>query len=322
VTVRFSAFIMAAGSGERAGGGQPKQLRTLAGRPVLAWSAQALADHPACDELIVVHAPGQREAIMAALGDLSARARFASGGATRSASVRAVLAAVTGEHVLIHDAARPFLTRQTIDALLEALAHAPGAVPALPVAAALAREADNGLTPVGRDGLMRLQTPQAFRTDALRAAFDAADGAGFPDETALARAHGLEVRAIPGDEMNFKLTWPADFDRAERLMARPATETVTGSGFDVHRLAPGDGLHLCGVFIASNLRLVGHSDADAGLHALTDAVLGAAGLGDIGDHFPPSDMQWKGADSARFLTHALDLAGEAGLAPVHCDVTL
>ena len=125
MTVRFSACIMAAGSGERAGGGQPKQLRTLAGRPVLAWSAQALADHPACDELIVVHAPGQREAIMAALGDLSARARFASGGATRSASVRAGLAAVTGEHVLIHDAARPFLTRQTIDALLEALAHAP-----------------------------------------------------------------------------------------------------------------------------------------------------------------------------------------------------
>jgi 2-C-methyl-D-erythritol 4-phosphate cytidylyltransferase/2-C-methyl-D-erythritol 2,4-cyclodiphosphate synthase len=322
VTVRFSACIMAAGSGERAGGGQPKQLRTLAGRPVLAWSAQVLADHPACDELIVVHAPGQREAIMAALGDLSARARFASGGATRSASVRAGLAAVTGDHVLIHDAARPFLTSETIDALLDALEAAPGAVPALPVADALARDADDGLTPVGRDGLMRLQTPQAFRTDALRTAFEAAGGADFPDETALARANGLEVRAITGDEMNFKLTWPADFDRAERLMAGPGAETVTGSGFDVHRLAPGDGLHLCGVFIESNLRLVGHSDADAGLHALTDAILGAAGLGDIGDHFPPSDMQWKGADSARFLTHALALAGEAGLAPVHCDVTL
>jgi len=322
VTVRFSACIMAAGSGTRAGGGQPKQLRMLAGRPVLAWSAQILAGHPACDELIVVHAPGQREAVMAALGDLSVRARFASGGATRSASVRAGLAAVTSDHVLIHDAARPFLTQQTIDALLDALNHAPGAVPALPVTDALARDADEGLTPVGRDGLMRLQTPQAFRTDALRAAFEAAGGADFPDETALARAQGLEVRAIPGDEMNFKLTWPADFDRAERLMAGPDAETVTGSGFDVHRLAPGDGLHLCGVFIVCDLRLVGHSDADAGLHAVTDAVLGAAGLGDIGDHFPPSDMQWKGADSARFLTHALELAAQAGLAPVHCDVTL
>ncbi|MCH8489263.1 MAG: bifunctional 2-C-methyl-D-erythritol 4-phosphate cytidylyltransferase/2-C-methyl-D-erythritol 2,4-cyclodiphosphate synthase [Oceanicaulis sp.] len=322
MTVRFSACIMAAGSGTRAGGGEPKQLRALAGRPVLAWSAQILADHPACDELIVVHAPGQREAIMAALGDLSARARFASGGATRSAAVRAGLAAVTGDHVLIHDAARPFLNSETIDALLAALEDAPGAVPALPVADALAREADDGLTPVGRDGLMRLQTPQAFRTDALRAAFEAAGGADFPDETALARAQGLDVRAIPGDEMNFKLTWPADFDRAERLMAGPGAETVTGTGFDVHRLAPGDGLHLCGVFIASDLRLVGHSDADAGLHALTDAILGAAALGDIGDHFPPSDMQWKGADSARFLTHALALAGEAGLTPVHCDVTL
>ena len=320
--VRFSACIMAAGSGTRAGGGQPKQLRTLAGRPVLAWSAQILADHRACDELIVVHAPGQREAIMDALGDLSARVRFASGGATRSASVRAGLAAVTGAHVLIHDAARPFLTSETIDALLDALNDAPGAVPALPVADALARGGDDGLTPVGRDGLMRLQTPQAFRTAALRAAFEAAGGADFPDETALARAQGLEVRAIPGDEMNFKLTWPADFDRAERLMAKPSTETVTGSGFDVHRLAPGDGVHLCGVFIVSDLRLVGHSDADAGLHAVTDAVLGAAGLGDIGDHFPPSDMQWKGADSARFLTHALELAAQAGLAPVHCDVTL
>lgn len=322
MTVRFSACIMAAGRGERAGGGQPKQLRLLAGRPVLAWSTQVLADHPACGELIVVHAPGQREAVMDALGDLSARVRFASGGATRSSSVRAGLAAVTGEHVLIHDAARPFLSAETIDALLGALTHAPCSAPALPVADALAREQDGEVTPVDRSRLVRLQTPQAFRTQALRTAFQATQGADFPDETALARAAGLEVRLVAGDELNFKLTWPTDFDRAERLMAGRGGAFVTGSGFDVHRLAPGDGLHLCGVFIAGDLCLVGHSDADAGLHALTDAVLGAAGLGDIGDHFPPSDMQWKGADSARFLTHGLELAAQAGLAPVHCDVTL
>ncbi|MCC5997329.1 MAG: bifunctional 2-C-methyl-D-erythritol 4-phosphate cytidylyltransferase/2-C-methyl-D-erythritol 2,4-cyclodiphosphate synthase [Oceanicaulis sp.] len=318
---RFTACIMAAGRGERAGGGEPKQYRQLAGRPVIAWSAETFARHPDCQDMIVVHAPGAAEAAEQALGPLALRVRLVEGGETRHDSVRCAMEAVSAPLVLIHDAARPFISPAMIDRLLAALDHHTGAVPALPLADSIAR-LDNGRpVPADRAPYRRLQTPQAFHTEALRKAFASHGSASHTDESALAHAAGLDVTLIEGDEMAFKLTFPDDFTRAERLAGGVAL-TVTGSGFDVHRLAPGEGLTLCGVFIACDLSLVGHSDADAGLHALTDAVLGAAGLGDIGDHFPPSDMRWKGADSALFLTHALTLAREQGLVPVHCDVTL
>jgi 2-C-methyl-D-erythritol 4-phosphate cytidylyltransferase/2-C-methyl-D-erythritol 2,4-cyclodiphosphate synthase len=230
---------------------------------------------------------------------------------------------VTQTQVLIHDAARPLVTDTIIARLRTTLNRAPGAAPALAVADALARSDEAGVMPVSRNDLYRLQTPQAFQTEPLREAFQAAS-TDYPDEVSLARASGLDVVLTEGEESNFKVTYADDFERAERVLTggAPSTLTVTGMGYDVHRMAPGDGMHLCGVFIDCLYRLIGHSDADAGLHAITDALLGAAGLGDIGDHFPPSDHQWKGADSAMFLAHAVKIAAEAGARAVHVDVTL
>ncbi len=323
----FSALIVAAGRGERAGGGVPKQLRALAGKPVLAWSVERFKTHPLCREIIIAIAPGEQDAVNAALGPLASAVRLVEGGASRTVSVRAALAAAGEDRVMIHDAARPLLTARILDDLTAALNDAAGAAPALALSDALVRDSADGVEAVDRSGLWRMQTPQAFQTAPLRAAFDEAGEADFPDEVSLARAAGMEVVLVPGDETNFKITWPEDFARAEAQLradggASTGALTVSGLGYDVHRLAPGDGVHLCGVFIACNLHLIGHSDADAGLHAITDALLGAAGLGDIGDHFPPTDEKWRCADSAMFLSHAARIAAEAGASPVHCDVTL
>ncbi|MGJ3232368.1 MAG: bifunctional 2-C-methyl-D-erythritol 4-phosphate cytidylyltransferase/2-C-methyl-D-erythritol 2,4-cyclodiphosphate synthase [Oceanicaulis sp.] len=325
----FSACIVAAGRGERAGGGLAKQWRPLAGKPVIAWSIERFAAHPACREVLVAVAPGSSEEARRALGALAAAVRLVDGGETRSASVRNLVDAAREPVLMIHDAARPFLSARLIDDLHAALETADGAAPALAMADALARDGKEGLEAIDRTGLWRMQTPQAFAADALRAAFQAAgSAANFPDEVSLARVANLDVVLVPGEETNFKITWPEDFERAERWLAAegraPASPAlmVTGSGYDVHRLAPGEGVHLCGVFIACPLRLIGHSDADAGLHAITDALLGAAGLGDIGEHFPPTDARWRGADSALFLEHALAISAQAGAVPVHCDVTL
>ncbi|WP_273147056.1 bifunctional 2-C-methyl-D-erythritol 4-phosphate cytidylyltransferase/2-C-methyl-D-erythritol 2,4-cyclodiphosphate synthase [Oceanicaulis alexandrii] len=318
----YSACIVAAGRGTRAGAGTPKQFRNLAGRPVLSYSINRFAQDPACTQIIIAHAPRQAEAVRACLN--GAEAVLVEGGETRTQSVRNALAHVSHEQVLIHDAARPLVSDAVIARLRAALDSAPGAAPALPVADALALSDDAGVTPVSREGLYRLQTPQAFQTQLLREAFQAAS-TDYPDEVSLARASGLNVVLTQGEERNFKVTYPDDFERAEQALAggaSPAGLTVTGMGYDVHRMASGDGVHLCGVFIECPYRLIGHSDADAGLHAITDALLGAAGLGDIGDHFPPSDDQWKGADSAMFLAHAAKTAAEAGARAVHVDVTL
>lgn len=322
--LHYTACIVAAGRGERAGGGLPKQYRRLAGQPVLAWSVAAFADDPRCAEIIIAAPPGGVEDARRHLGDAADRRRFVEGGATRTASVANAVAAAAHEIVLIHDAARPLVSRAIIDGLLAALDSYDGAAPVLPVVDALVREEEAGVTAVDRSALRRVQTPQAFVTNKLRAAFASQQGQDFPDEVSLARASGLSVSLTKGEERNFKLTWPEDFDRAENLLdSKPhPTLQVTGLGYDVHRLAPGDGVYLCGVFIACPLQLIGHSDADAGLHAITDALLGAAGLGDIGDHFPPTDERWRGADSAMFLEHAVTIAKNAGARPVHCDVTL
>lgn len=320
----YTACIVAAGRGERAGGGLPKQFRPLAGRPMLGWSVQRFASDPACAQIVIAHAPGQAKAVRECLDGVSAD--LVEGGDSRTASVRNALALTRCDQVLIHDAARPLLSQDIIAGLITALASHDGAAPALPVSDALVRDDAEGVTPVSRDKLFRMQTPQAFQTRALREAFATAQ-TDYPDEVSLARASGLDVVLTPGEEANFKVTYPQDFERAEQLLGQSAQRpqaalTVTGMGYDVHRMGAGDGVHLCGVFIECPYRLIGHSDADAGLHAITDALLGAAGLGDIGDHFPPSDNQWKGADSAMFLDHAVKIAAEAGIRAVHVDVTL
>jgi 2-C-methyl-D-erythritol 4-phosphate cytidylyltransferase/2-C-methyl-D-erythritol 2,4-cyclodiphosphate synthase len=321
----FSAVIVAAGSGTRAGPGQAKQWRVLAGKPVLRWSAEALLNAGA-QNLVIVADPGARAALDEALQGLFGWTTTA-GGATRALSVQAGLALLADrpadEPVLIHDAARPFLGAATIAGVLKALDEADGAIPALPVADTLKSGApDSGVVTKPRDNLWRAQTPQAFRRDRLLAAYAAWTGPDEPtDDGQVVERHGGRVVVTPGDPRLLKLTYPEDFAMAEQLTGA-ARITRMGQGFDAHRWGPGESVWLCGVEIAHDETLIGHSDADAGLHALTDAILGAIGEGDIGDHFPPTDPQWKGAASDKFLIHAVDLVRQRGGTLVNVDVTL
>ncbi|MDP1630403.1 MAG: bifunctional 2-C-methyl-D-erythritol 4-phosphate cytidylyltransferase/2-C-methyl-D-erythritol 2,4-cyclodiphosphate synthase [Caulobacter sp.] len=320
--MRFSVVIVAAGGGTRAGPGLAKQWRLLAGRSVLRWSVQALLAAGA-RELVVAVSEGGESLAANALRGLSGWTSV-QGGATRADSVRAGLAAISGpadEPVLIHDAARPFVTAGHVTALLEALAGADGALPALPVADTLKREADSGLVTTPREGLWRAQTPQAFRRDRLIAAYDAWTGGEPTDDAQVVEAAGGRVARTAGDPMLMKLTYAEDFEMAERLAGGPRMTRI-GQGFDAHRWGPGEAVWLCGVRIDHDQTLIGHSDADAGLHALTDALLGTIGEGDIGDHFPPSDPMWKGASSDRFLQHAAGLVAARGGRIINVDVTL
>lgn len=316
----FSAIIVAAGTGSRAG--EAKQWRRLAGRPVLRWSAEALLSAGA-SELVVVVAPGAEPLAVAALSGLEGW--FATvGGATRADSVRAgldALKAPADTRVLIHDAARPLLDAATIGRVLAALGAHEAALPVLPVADSLRRGADDVLgESVDRDGLWRAQTPQGFRLATIRNAYAAwPDGPPPTDDVEVARAVGRTVAMVAGDPRLMKLTYPEDFAMAEALIPR---QTRVGQGFDAHRWGPGTSVWLCGVEIPHDRTLIGHSDADAGLHALTDAILGAMGDGDIGDHFPPTDPQWKGAASDRFLVHAVERLAARGGRVVNVDVTL
>jgi len=301
----FAAIIVAAGRGTRAGGA--KQWRNLAGRAVARWSLEALLSAGA-RHVVVVVTPGHEGEAAAAFAGLSGWSTV-TGGAERFDSVRAGLAAigqVGAEAVLIHDAARPFVS---------------GAIPTLPAVDTLKRRQDSGaLITADRDGLMRAQTPQAFRYDVLMAAIGAWPAGETPTDDAqvLDRA-GKAVATTSGDPMLFKLTYPEDFAMAQALAGG---QTRIGQGFDVHAFGPGDHVWLCGVRIDHDRALVGNSDADAGLHALTDALLGAVGEGDIGDHFPPTDSQWKDADSGIFLKHAAGLIAGRGGRIINVDVTL
>lgn len=325
------ALIVAAGRGLRFGGPLPKQYRLLAGVPVLRRSALAYLGHPGIDAVRIVIDPAARELYDAAVGALGLPEPLA-GGADRQESVRLGLEALAREapapdRVLIHDAARPLVDAATIAGVIAALDDAPGAIAAVPLADTLKRAtASGGDRPavagtVDRGGLWRAQTPQGFRFQPILHAHRAAAGAALTDDAAVAEAAGLPVRLVPSSEENFKVTTEADLARAEALLAA-AAESRTGTGFDVHRFGPGDHVVLCGVRIPHDHGLLGHSDADVGLHAITDALLGAIGAGDIGRHFPPSDPQWRGAASDVFLAHAAGLIAARGGRIVHVDVTL
>ncbi len=324
-TLNVAVLIVAAGRGVRAGGGIPKQYRTLVKVPVIAHTIAAFAGHPAVTEIVVVrHADDS--ALFASVRTLIDRPLVdVVGGATRDASVRAGLAAVAdADVVLIHDAARPLVSRAVIDGVLAALADHDGAAPALPVTDALWRGDGVVTGTADRTGLWRAQTPQGFHLAAIRAAHANHPG-GAADDVEVARAHGLRIAITPGDEANLKITSPEDFDRVAALLETPM-DIRTGNGFDVHRFGPhpdGAGhIMLCGVAVPHPRALQGHSDADVGLHTVTDAIYGALAQGDIGTHFPPSDPQWKGAESHIFLTHAVDLAASQGFAITHADLTL
>lgn len=328
--MQITAIIVAAGSGSRAAGSAPapvpKQFQSLGGRSVLAWSAAAFLADSRVARLVVVHAPGARDQVLAALGGAAGQpVVLVEGGLTRTDSVRAGLAAadITSSWVMVHDAARPGLDQDTLDALVTALeAGADGAVPVLPVADALWQaEGPELVAARDRTGLVRVQTPQAFRLEALAAAYAALpDGAAAADDAEVARLAGLRVVSVPGSARLDKITWPGDHARMEQTLAPlvPATST----GYDAHRLGPGTHVTLCGVEIAHDGGLVGHSDADVAWHALCDAIYGALCEGDIGKAFPPSDPQWKGAPSRVFLEHAGQRVRDRGGRLVHVDVTV
>ncbi len=313
----FSAIIVAGGKGARTGLERPKQWEMLLGKRVIDWSVDTFLSHPDLLELVVV------------VDDLTVATSFPSktkvvcGGDTRTASVRAGIAVITaadGEAVLIHDAARPGLSLSMISKLVSALTEHDAAAPALPVSDALKSQTSGHFSTVPRDGLYRVQTPQAFRLATIRDALQAAGS--FVDELEAVEAAGARVTLVPGDARLHKITYPEDFDLVARMLSPIQSVPRVGKGFDVHAFEPGDHVTLCGVKIPHSAKLKGHSDADAAWHALTDAILGAVALGDIGDHFPPSDPQWKDADSGLFLKHAQVLAEKAGYKLASCDITV
>lgn len=317
----FAAIVVAAGKGLRVGGDIPKQIRMLGGKPVLCWSIDTLALAGA-DVIVTVVSPDTEADARAALAGVDG-VRFVHGGATRQESVRAGLETLTGEgpaRVLIHDAARPDLPRDVIARLLYALEDHPGAIPVLPVvdSIAVAGEDDTMTGKAEREALRRVQTPQAFRFDAILAAHRAWEGpADAGDDAQVLMASNGSVALVDGDERLKKITF------AEDLMDQTTAPAFrVGQGYDVHRLEEGEELWLGGVLIPHDKGLAGHSDADVALHAITDAVLGAVGEGDIGTHFPPSDPQWRGARSGQFLTHAVSLARAAGYGIANVDLTL
>ncbi|WP_374405741.1 bifunctional 2-C-methyl-D-erythritol 4-phosphate cytidylyltransferase/2-C-methyl-D-erythritol 2,4-cyclodiphosphate synthase [Pelagerythrobacter sp.] len=314
----FAAIVVAAGKGLRAGQPVPKQFANWRGKPVVRYSVEALAAAGA-DPIVVAIPEGADEIATAALDGI-ATVEFITGGATRQESVRLALGALerrSPSHVLIHDAARPILPRPVIDRLLGALDSQSGAIPVLPVIDSLARD-DGGMMAgsAPREDLRRVQTPQAFRFADILAAHRAwAGSATAGDDAQVLRAAGGTVALVEGDEALRKLTFAEDF-----MTDRPIVRT--GMGFDVHRLEAGGELWLGGVHVPHDRGLSGHSDADVALHALVDALLGAVGEGDIGAHFPPSDPQWKGASSSRFVERAAELVTAAGYAIANVDVTI
>ena len=319
-----AAIIVAAGRGTRAGGPVPKQYADLAGRPVLWRTLQPFDQHPAIGTIVVVIHPDDRALAENAANGVDVS--FVDGGDTRQASVHNGLKYVEKigpEIILIHDAARPFASMDVLSRTIAAAGRQGGAVAGLPVADTLKQVGDAATVQhtVPRDGMWRAQTPQTFRYAPLLAAHNASQGETMTDDAAVAERAGMTVVMTRGSEENFKITTPEDLERAERL-AMTRRDTLVGQGFDVHAFAPGDHVSLCGIQIAHDQTLKGHSDADVALHALTDAIYGALGAGDIGQHFPDSDPQWRGAPSDRFLRHALDMLTARGGRLVNFDLTI
>jgi 2-C-methyl-D-erythritol 4-phosphate cytidylyltransferase / 2-C-methyl-D-erythritol 2,4-cyclodiphosphate synthase len=314
------ALIVAAGQGRRAGGAIPKQFEELDGVALVAHAFDAFAAHPAIRNILIVCGVGQTEQLADALGR---RKPFAiiEGGIERQDSVRNGLSIVDSDVVLIHDAARPIVPRAVISRLLEAMSDHEAAVPVLPVVDTLARSGECLGVVVPRDGLVRVQTPQAFDVEVIKRAHLESAGTAATDDAQLLQAIGGRIAQVEGDPLLEKITFPGDLDR---MNADKGSQRIvrTGLGYDVHRLEAGYRLWLCGIEIAHDRGLAGHSDADVALHAVVDALLGAIAAGDIGDHFPPSDERWKGAASSQFVEHARNLIEQAGGRIDHVDLTI
>ena len=319
-----TALIVAAGKGERLGGDIPKQFRPIGGKPVLRWAVEALIQHPRVDAVRVVVGAGQQELASESLHGLDVGS-FILGGETRARSAYNGLAAVEGEaeYVLVHDAARAFCPGAVVDRLLDALRLRDGAVPVLAEKDTLTKITGTETLgdSVDREQVFRVQTPQAFKLRTLLHAIEDWRATDPTDEAAYLRAKRIPVAVVEGDPMLDKLTTQTDWDRAEALLASGLVPR-TGSGFDVHAFAGEGPVMIGGIAVPHSRGLAGHSDADVALHAITDALLGAVGLGDIGEHFPPSDPRWKGASSDLFLKHAARLVRGRGGIIDHVDVTV
>lgn len=327
----IAAVIVAAGRGERAGAGEgPKQYRAIGGRPVIWHTLHAFAGHPRIGDIVVAIHPDDEPLFRAAAANYADRVNVVHGSSTRQRSTLAALQTLRvarPDAVLIHDGVRPFVDHALVDRTIAAIDDRQGALPCLPVSDTLKRGAGDlvdGTVP--RAGLFAAQTPQGFPFAAILAAHEAAAGGPeFTDDAAIAEHAGMAVRLVAGSPDNVKLTWARDIAAAdEKLSAGQAfwPDVRAGTGYDVHAFEPGDRVTLCGIAIPHSQRLSGHSDADVALHALTDALLATCGAGDIGDHFPPSDPQWRGAPSRIFLEHAAKIVRSKGGRIANADITL
>jgi 2-C-methyl-D-erythritol 4-phosphate cytidylyltransferase/2-C-methyl-D-erythritol 2,4-cyclodiphosphate synthase len=319
------ALVVAAGQGSRFGAPLPKQYLPLGGANILRHAVAALVEHPRVANVLVAIRPEDRALFDRSVSGLAVMPPI-TGGATRQDSVRLGLEALLAfrpRRVLIHDGARPFPDHQLVERVIDALDTAVAAIPCLPLRDTIKR-AEGGTIreTIDRSELWRAQTPQGFHFDAILAAHRAAIGRELTDDAAVAEAAGLVPLIVDGSEDNLKVTTQDDLAAAERLIAARQGDVRVGQGFDVHPFALGDHLWICGVRVPHGMSLAGHSDADVGLHALTDAVLGAIGAGDIGMHFPPTEPRWRGAASEQFLSHAADLVRERGGAIAAVDVTV
>jgi 2-C-methyl-D-erythritol 4-phosphate cytidylyltransferase/2-C-methyl-D-erythritol 2,4-cyclodiphosphate synthase len=319
------ALVVAAGRGSRFGGAVPKQYFALGGATVLRHAVAAFAEHPRISDVLVTIRPEDRDLFDHAVAGLATLPPVA-GGLSRQDSVRLGLEALEiyrPARVLIHDGARPFPEPALVDRVIDGLDRAPAAIPCLPLRDTIKRVEDGVIQEtIDRYALWRAQTPQGFHFDAILAAHRAVVGHDLTDDAAVAEAAGLAPLLVGGSENNLKVTTTEDLAAAERLIAARQGDVRVGQGFDAHAFGPGDHVRICGIEIPHQASLAGHSDADVGLHALTDAVLGAIGAGDIGMHFPPSDPRWRGASSDQFLRHAADLVSERGGAVAAVDVTI
>ncbi len=330
----IGVVIVAAGRGARAGQADgPKQYQRIGGRAVIAHTLDIFLSHPMIGPVVVAIHADDAELFQRAAEAHGDRLVAVIGGPSRQASVRLGLLALRDhapEKVLVHDAVRPFVDAALIDRTIEAIGERQGALPALPVADTLKRESATGMIDetVSRAGLHAAQTPQGFPFWPLLAAHEKAHHLGkmeFTDDAAIAEWAQIPVRIVPGSPDNVKLTWARDIALADQRLSSAQQrfpDIRTGNGYDVHAFEPGDHVMLCGVAIPYERKLSGHSDADVGLHALTDALLATCGAGDIGTHFPPSDLQWKGAASKIFVKHAAKLVRERGGRIANADITL
>ncbi len=320
-----AALIVAAGSGDRFAGDLPKQYQALAGQPLLRHSLETFAGHSRVDRVNVVINPDHEQFYSSSIVGLDVG--VVAGGPTRQESVLCGLQHLAGdkpEHVLIHDGARPLIDPDTIDRVIGGLADHDAVVPVLPISDSVKLVGPAGVdATMDRRGLWRAQTPQGFRYAAILAASKELDPhVHYDDDASVALEAGYAVAVVVGSETNLKVTFPQDLEYAERLLQSGLSDVRVGTGFDTHRFIAGDRVRLCGVDIPAPASLAGHSDADVGLHAITDALLGALGEGDIGEHFPPHDDRWRDADSQTFIRHAAHLVRKRGGVIAHVDVTL